>query len=231
MGQDIGSGRTLVGAGWTMQPDHALQPLEAKFHSPAQTIQGQHVIGGEFRGRERSHQDEPVGGREGLLREPIAVLLRLTAGLAPALRSSGVGLADGDQAQRQRRTALASDPYGLIDPPVRRGLAEGIQQVERLAVLLLPAGILPAGPHDDIAAILQYAGNAVWLQVHAVGDADLTLHHRNAIQLLALVLVGQHEMTKPLAGKIERTMDPPEPVPSLRRGARLGYRTGIEDAD
>jgi hypothetical protein len=50
----------------------------------------------------------------------------------------------------------------LIDPPAR-GFAECLQQVEWLAILLLPAGILPSGPHDDITAILYDAGNAIWL--------------------------------------------------------------------
>ena len=147
----------------------------------------------------------------------------MAAGLAAALRSISRGFAHGDQAQRQRGTAAAANPDGTINP-IGRGLAECVDQVQRLTALLLPTRILPGGPDHHIAAVRQHIGNAVRLQMHAVGNADLAPHHRDAIQLLTLMLVGQHEVAEPLAGNIERAVDPPQPVLALDRTAGLRHR-------
>jgi hypothetical protein len=61
--------------------------------------------------------------------------------------------------------------------------------------------------------------------------ANFAPHDRDAIQQLALMLIGQLEMAEPLAWKIERTMDPPQPIPLLCRAACFGYRAGIDVPD
>ena len=212
-----------------MQPDQALQPLEAKFHSPPQAIQRQHVIGGEFRCLQRGHQNEPVGRCERVLRQLVTVLLRLAAGLAATLRGIGLRLTGRDQAQRQWRAAAAADPDRFINP-IRLALAKHAEQIKRLAVPLLPAGVLPGGPHHDIAAVRQHIGNAVRLQVDTVAEADLAPHHGDT-SLLAAMLVGQHELPEPLAGQIECTVDTPQSVLSFRRAARFRHRRGVDDPD
>jgi hypothetical protein len=47
MGEDMRPGGTLVGCRRALQTDQALQPLEAQFDAPSQTIKSEDISGGE----------------------------------------------------------------------------------------------------------------------------------------------------------------------------------------
>src|SRR5260370_35569581 len=82
MSQHIGSGRTLVGARRSFEADQTLQPLEAEFNAPAQTIKSENVGGFELSGGERGYHDNPVCAAEPLFRELIAFALCVPTRLA-----------------------------------------------------------------------------------------------------------------------------------------------------
>jgi hypothetical protein len=59
--------------------------------------------------------------------------------------SCGIWFADGDQTQSQRGAVLAADPDRPVDPIV--GLRQFSVDIDRLALLIQPTRIAPAGPH------------------------------------------------------------------------------------
>jgi hypothetical protein len=63
------------------------------------------------------------------------------------------------------------------------------------------------------------------LRISPVADADLALHDRDPIRLFAAMFVGQFETAEPFTRKIERGMDPPEPLFFLASGP--AFRTVV----
>jgi hypothetical protein len=88
--------------------------------------------------------------------------------------SCGIWFADGDQTQSQRGAVLAADPDRPVDPIV--GLRQFSVDIDRLALLIQPTRIAPAGPHNNIAARVQNGCDAIRLQVGTIADTDLSRH-------------------------------------------------------
>ncbi len=59
---------------------------------------------------------------------------------------------DCDEAQGERWTGFAPNPYGLVDLSAGSGVLELREQADRLPIGAEPTRIPPAGPHDDIGA-------------------------------------------------------------------------------
>jgi len=79
--------------------------------------------------------------------------------------------------------------------------------------------------------LLEHDCDAVGLHGGAIGDADLAFDHRDAIERLAPVLIGELEMTEALARKIEGAVNAPHLGALLGRPSRLGDRGCVDDAD
>ena len=119
----------------------------------------------------------------------------------------GIWFADGDQAQGQRGTAFAADPYVPVDP-ISRPRQFGVR-VDRLALIIQPTRIAPAGPHHNITTRVQHRCDAIGLQVDTIADTNFSRHDGDPVQLLAAVLVGQLEVSETLCGQIEGGVDAP----------------------
>ena len=59
----------------------------------------------------------------------------------------------------------------------------------------------------------------------------LATHHRDTVQLLRAMLIGQHKLAKPLGGEFEHAVNAPQPVPPLRLTAGFRHRGGIDQPD
>src|SRR5258708_12351510 len=116
MGQHIGSGRTLVGARRSFEADQTLQPLEAEFNAPAQTIKSENVGGFELSGGERGYHDNPVCGGDPLFREVIAVALGVPTRLASRLCCGPRPLPPSSLPRRPNPPRLAFDDYRPLYP-------------------------------------------------------------------------------------------------------------------
>src|SRR6476620_3720270 len=79
VGQHIRSGGAFVDPWWPLQADQALQPLEAEFDAPSQTIEGKHIGCGELLDGQRGQEDDPVGRDERVFGDWIAFPLRVSA--------------------------------------------------------------------------------------------------------------------------------------------------------
>src|SRR5262245_1503510 len=110
MSEDMRSGGPLVDSRRPLQTDQALQPLEAKFNAPSQTIEGQNIGCRELFRRKRGHHNDPVRGVERLPGKLMTAPLRLPPRLATRLSRCLGRLLDGDQPQRQRRALLEFYP-------------------------------------------------------------------------------------------------------------------------
>jgi len=190
MGQEIRLGGAFVGAWRAFQADQAFQALEGEFDPPSQAIEGKNVGGREVLGSERGHQDHPLRGGEGSFGDLMAPLSRLSA----RRRSRGFGglsgFFDGDQPQSEGLAVFAPDKDRPIDQPAIRRLAEFSEKIDGLALAVEPARIPPPGAHQDVGALIEHAGDALGLQISAVGDADLALDDGNPIKRLAAMLIG-----------------------------------------
>src|SRR5260370_920874 len=140
MSQHIGSGRTLVGARRSFEADQTLQPLEAEFNAPAQTIKSENVGGFELSGGERGYHDNPVCGGEPLFRELIAFALGVPTRLASRLCCGLRRLPDGDQTRGEKRAGLAFDDDRPIDKTACPRLARFGDQAEGVTLAIEPPG-------------------------------------------------------------------------------------------
>jgi hypothetical protein len=118
-----------------------------------------------------------------------------------------------------------------VDQAAVRRLAEAGEKIDRLAVDVEPAGVPPAGAHHDVGALLEHPGDAVRLQIGAVGDADLAFNDGDPIERLAALLIGEREEAEALAGKVESAVDAPELVARLGQPSRLRNRRRVDDPD
>ena len=107
-------------------------------------------------------------------------------------------LLDRDKTQAERLAPFASDPDRHVDAPGFCMRVRSRDEIERLAVLLQPLGALPSGADNDVGAGLEHRRHAIGLQERAVGQADLTLDHRNAIESFAAFLIRQFEVPETL---------------------------------
>jgi hypothetical protein len=119
-------------------------------------------------------------------------------------------------------------------------------QIDRFALLIRPARIAPAGPHDNdlpvrkrVTAGVQHGRDAIGLQVGTIADMDLSRHDGDPVHLLAAgsspgqaaVLVGQLEVSEALCGQVEGRVDAPEFVGFLGFRAGFRHRRGVDQAD
>ena len=137
--QQVRSGRAFINARGTFQAEQALQALEPELDAPAQTIESEHIGGRELLRRERSHQDHPICGFERLLGELMTFPLCISMRLASRARGGLCRLADGDQAQGERRAALATDPDRPVDQTARRCGAQLGDEIDRTTFCIAPA--------------------------------------------------------------------------------------------
>ena len=119
MRQHPRSGRSIVDARRRFQTDQTLQPFEPQLNPPSQSIQGQHIVGGDCVDRQRSDDDETTGSLQRFPRG-LARLASLLAHVPPCGLRDGIWFANSDQAQRQRRTALAADFDCAVEPLAAR---------------------------------------------------------------------------------------------------------------
>ena len=111
---------------------------------------------------------------------------------------------------------------GLSISPVSEALREFGEKIDRLAIGVEPAGVPPAGADQHVSPLIEHDGDAVGLQIGAIGDANLAFDHRNPIERLAPMLIGEFEMAEPLGGKVEGAVNAPQLVPSLGRRPAFG---------
>ena len=156
-------GRSIVDARRRFQTDQTLQPFEPQLNPPSQSIQGQHIVGGDCVDRQRSDDDEATGSLQRFPRGGIDRLASLLAHVPPCGLRDGIWFANSDQAQRQRRTALAAD-FDCAVEPLACARQDG-EQIERFVLLIQPTRIAPAGADHHIAARVQHRRDAVGLQV------------------------------------------------------------------
>src|SRR5580698_7518372 len=224
------SGGTFIGAWRAFQSDDTFQSLEGEFHTPTQSIQGQGIASGKFLGAERSHDNDPLRGDQGLGGDRATAFLRRPTRPPPGRLGRLRRQTCRDQAQVQRFAAGAVKPAGLIDQPSRRGLERG-DEVEQRAVPVEPTSVAPGGAHQYVRALGQYSGDPFRLNISGIRDAYLAPDDGNKVQLFAALLVGHLEMTEALAGKIESAVNTPDAVaaPFGSRGFR--HRCRIDQAD
>src|SRR5208337_4430516 len=65
----------------------------------------------------------------------------------------------------------------------------------------------------------------------AIGDADLAFDHRDPVERLAPMLIGQLELTEALTRKIEGAVNAPQLVPLLGCRSGLWDRRCVDDPD
>ncbi len=118
------------------------------------------------------------------------------------------GFLDGDEAQGERLSALASDEDRRIDQPAVRRLAEFGEKIDRLSPSASSQrAFLKTGADRHVSPLIEHDGDAVELQIGATpgldpgADADLALDHRNPIERLASMLIGELEMAESLGGR------------------------------
>ena len=104
-------------------------------------------------------------------------------------------------------------------------------QVDRGVVIVKPARISPASPHNDISASLKDRRHPVWLQVGAIAKAYLALYYGDAVKSLAAVFVSQFKVTKALRRQIEGAVHPPHPVFCLSLNTCFTNVRGVNDTD
>src|SRR5208283_3395384 len=182
-------------------------------------------------GRKRGHQDHPLRGVEGSFGDPMAPLLRLSTRYPPRGLGSLPGLLDGDEPQSERLAALASNEDRSVDQSAVRRLAELSEKIDWLALGVEPTGVSPAGADQHVGVLLKHEGDAVGLQIGAIGDADLAFNDGDPIERLAPMLIGQLEMTEALARKVEGAVNAPQLVPPLGCRSGLWDRRRIDDPD
>ena len=147
------------------------------------------------------------------------------------------GFLDGDEAQGERLPALGSDEDRPIDQPAVRRLAEFGEKIDRLPIGVEPAGVPKSRRGSARQPLIEHDGDAVGLQIGATpgldpgADADLAFDHRNPIERLAPMLIGELEMAESLGGKDEGAVNAPQLVPPLGRRFRLWDRGRVDDAD
>src|SRR5262249_19000649 len=231
MSEDMRPGGSLVDSWRSLQPDQALQPLEAEFNAPSQTIESENVGCREVFRPERGHQNDPIGGVERLPGKLMTAPLRLPPRLAPCLSRCLDRLLDGDQPQRQRCAALGFYPNRAIDQAAPCRLAQLSHQIDRTALAIEPVGALPAGADDEVRAGVEQLRHPARLQVGPVGDADLAPDHRYAVKCLARRLIGQFEMAKTLPWKIECAVNAPQLIALPGVPSSLRYRRGVDNPD
>src|SRR5271165_5079708 len=90
---------------------------------------------------------------------------------------------------------------------------------------------LKAGADQHVSPLIAHDGDAVGLQIGAIGDANLAFDHRNPIERLAPMLIGQLEMTEALARKVEGAVNAPQLVPPLGCRSGLWDRRRVDDPD
>ena len=161
----------------------------------------------------------------------IAILARLSAGGAARGFGGLPGLLDGDEPQGERLAVLARNEDRSVDQPALRGLAELGQKIDRLALGVEPASVSPAGADQHVGVLIEHVSHAVGLQIAAIADADLAFDHRYPIERLAPMLIGQLEMAKALARKVEGAVNAPQLVAPLGRPSRLRDRRRVDDPD
>ena len=161
----------------------------------------------------------------------MALLFRLSARRPPRGLSGLFGLLDGDEPQGERLAALAPDKDRPVDQPAIRRRAEFGEKIDRLARGVEPPSVPPAGADQHIGALFEHEGDAVGLQIGAIGDADLAFDDRDPIERLAPVLIGQLEMAEALARKVEGAVNAPQLVPPLGRRSGLWDRRRVDDPD
>src|SRR6266540_165178 len=225
MSQHIRSGGTFVGTWWSSEANQAFQPLEAEFDAPSQAIKSKHISRSEVRRCERGHEDNPVCGGERSFRDLIAFPLSVPARLASRGRSSLRRLLDGNQTQSKSSAALASDPDRPIDAPACRCVAQLGNKIKRITLGIEPARALPASTDEEVSPGVEDDCHAIGLQIGTIANADLALDHRYPVERLARLLIGQLEIVKAFARKIERAMNAPQPstilAPMRPRGDAL----------
>jgi hypothetical protein len=69
---------------------------------------------------------------------------------------------------------------------------------------------------------MQHRLHLIGLQIRAIGNTDLALDGRDAVQPLAAGLVGEHEAAEPLGGEVEGAVDAQRPARRLSRCPALG---------
>ena len=186
----------------SFQADQALQAFEAKVDPPSEAIKSENVGGREGLGRKRGHQDHPLRGGECSFGNLMALLSRLSTRHPPRGLGGMPGLLDGDEPQSERPAALASNKDRSVDQSAVRRLAELSEKIDRRALGVEPTGVSPAGADQHVGVLLEHEGDAVGLWTGAIGDADLAFDHRDPIEGLAPMLIGQLEMTEALARKV-----------------------------
>src|SRR6266540_3620358 len=231
MSQHIRSGGTFVGTWWSSEANQAFQPLEAEFDAPSQAIKSKHISRSEVRRCERGHEDNPVCGGERSFRDLIAFPLSVPARLASRGRSSLRRLLDGNQTQSKSSAALASDPDRPIDAPACRCVAQLGNKIKRITLGIEPARALPASTDEEVSPGVEDDCHAIGLQIGTIANADLALDHRYPVERLARLLIGQLEIVKAFARKIERAMNAPQLALLLGRRSCFRDRGRINDTD
>ena len=147
-----------------------------------------------------------------------------------ALIGTPASISDSDEPQTQRRCLGSGKPDGHVDAAGRAAL-QGLDDIERAAALVLPPRAAPTGTHDDIGAPSDHVGQIVGPAMDAVGKADLARHHRDAIDRLGALLVGDLERAEPLVGQIVDAMDAPHAAALALRFSRLHHVGRVHEAD
>ncbi len=147
----------------------------------------------------------------------MAALSRLTARLPPRGFGGSCGLLDGDEPQGERRVLFASDKDRPVDQPALRRLAEFGDKIDRLSFLIEPAGVPPSRPHHEIGALVKQAGDALRLQIGAIGEADLALDDGDPIEGFASEFIGQLKEAETFARKVESAWPSVPPSGPLSR--------------
>ena len=161
----------------------------------------------------------------------MALLSRLSTRHPPRGFGGLPGLLDGDEPQSERLAALASNKDRSVDQSAVRRLAELSEKIDWSAFGVEPTGVSPAGADQHVGVLLEHVSDAVGLQIAAIADADLAFDHRDPIERLAPMLIGQLEMAKALARKVEGAVNAPQLVAPLGRPSRLRDRRRVDDPD
>ena len=104
-------------------------------------------------------------------------------------------------------------------------------KIDRTTLGIAPGRALPAGTDEHVGPGVKDDGHAIGLKIGAIADADFALDHRDAVERLARLLIGQLEMAKAFVRKIESTVDAPQLALLPGRRSCLRDRGRIDDPD
>ncbi len=179
--------------------DRALLAHGVELDPPSEAIKSENVGGREALGEKRGHHDRRVRGGERDCGNQ----------MAPAFAPVGSPtVARPRPLARHFWTAPSRRASGLPHPAsnedrtgeqVRRPTpAELGEKIDWLALGVEPTGVSPAGPDQHVGGLLKHEGDAVEAQIGANGDADLAFDHRDPVERLAPMLIGQRALTEAL---------------------------------